>query len=193
MQRRSLCVALVAGLLLAAAPFTSAVPLVFNAVLSAANEVPSNPSTATGFATVTFDIDNHLLTVDVTWAGLTSLPTAAHIHCCAPPGSNASVATQTPTFVGFPSLLSGTYFNTFDTLDAATDNASFIGAGTVAEAEMRLFDNMRDHMTYFNLHTDINRGGEIRGNLSEVPEPATLGLIGAGLLGLVGVARRRHA
>jgi hypothetical protein len=51
---------------------------------------------------------------------------------------------------------------------------------------------MRANLTYFNLHTSANPGGEIRGNLAEVPEPATLGLVGAGLLGLIGFARRRR-
>jgi hypothetical protein len=192
MQRRSLCVALVAGLVLAAAPFASAVPIVFNAVMSAANEVPGNSSTATGFVVVTFDVDAHVLTVDVTWQGLTSLPTAAHIHCCAPPGFNAGVATQVPTFLGFPSLITGSYSNTFNTLMASTYNPAFIVMGDVAGAETRLFDSMRANLTYFNLHTSGNPGGEIRGNLAEVPEPATLGLVGAGLLGLIGFARRRR-
>jgi hypothetical protein len=41
---------------------------------------------------------------------LTSTDTAAHIHCCAPLGTNAGVATTVPTFLGFPlGVTSGTY------------------------------------------------------------------------------------
>ena len=50
---------------------------------------------------------------------------------------------------------------------------------------------------YINIHTGLNAGGEIRGNLvqaSAVPEPSTYAFIaGLGALGLVSTRRRRTA
>ncbi len=45
-------------------------------------------------------------------------------------------------------------------------------------------------LAYINIHTGFAPGGEIRGQISAVPEPGTLGLLGIGLVGL-GAGRRR--
>jgi hypothetical protein len=193
MGRRLMFVALVAGLLLAA-PFASAVTITFSADLSALNENPTNPSPGTGFALVTWDTTLHSLTVDVNFSGLVGTTTASHIHCCAVPPTNAGVATQVPTFLSFPlGVTSGTYFHTFDTLAVATYNPAFITAhgGTVAQAEADLLAGMIAGQTYLNIHTTFRPGGEIRGFLTEVPEPATVLLLGAGL-SAVAVRRRRR-
>src|SRR3974377_912751 len=70
--------------------------------LSAANENPSDPSTATGSAFVT--VDPVALTIDfnVVFSGLTGGDTAAHIHCCIAQGGNTGVATTLPVLSGFP-------------------------------------------------------------------------------------------
>jgi len=44
---------------------------------------------------------------------------------------------------------------------------------------------------YINVHTVTNPGGEIRGQIQVVPIPAAFWLFGSGLLGLVGIARRK--
>jgi hypothetical protein len=70
-----------------------------------------------------------------------SVPAAAHIHCCAPLGTNAIVATLQPAFADFPveplGVTSGTYPpHVLDLTMASSYNPAFITAhgGTVAQA-----------------------------------------------------------
>lgn len=89
----------------------------------------------------------------------------------------------------------GTYDRTFDMLNAASYNAAFITAngGTTATAFSALTAGMFANKSYFNLHTNLYPGGEIRGFLQVVPEPSTYALMAAGLIGLGVVSRRRRA
>jgi hypothetical protein len=59
-------------------------------------------------------------------------------------------------------------------------------------AEARLAQGLADGRAYFNIHTNRNPGGEIRGFLA-LPEPGTLGLIVLGLGTLATATRKRRA
>ena len=91
---------MMAGVLMLPAPAAHAAPMTFTAILSAANEVQTPPvvSPATGLATIVLDPTAHTLQISATFSGLLSNTVAAHIHCCAPVGANAGVATTVPTF-----------------------------------------------------------------------------------------------
>jgi hypothetical protein len=174
-----------------------AVPITFTADLSGANESPPNASPGTGSAVVIFDLATHMLDVNATFSGLLGTTIASHIHCCTTlPGSgNIGVATQVPSFVGFPlGVTSGAYSQTFDTSLASTWNSSFIAAnGTIAKAEAAFGAGLLDGTAYFNIHTLPFPGGEIRGFLvaTSVPEPATIALFGLGLLGFAASHKRK--
>lgn len=161
---------------------------VFATILSGPAEAPPNASPGFGFAVVTFDPVAHILRVEASFSGLLGPTTAAHIHSAtAVAGTGtAGVATQTPTFMGFPTgVTSGVYDATFDTSLAASWNAAYITAngGTTAGAEAALFAGLTGGKAYFNLHTSVFPGGEIRGFLTAVPEPSPLplALLGGGL------------
>jgi hypothetical protein len=143
---------------------------------------------------VSFDPEAHILEVFATFEGLTGATTASHIHCCTTPGTNAGVATAVPTFPGFPiGVMAGSYTMMFSTLSLSTYNPAFVSShgGTVESAEAALLAGLLAGEAYFNIHTTAFPGGEIRANLSELPEPATLTLVGAGLA--AAALRRRRA
>src|SRR6266478_4790112 len=168
MRYVSLALFLMAALMLQAPP-TYAIPITVVANLSGANEVPAVASPGTGLATVILDPTAQTLQVNATFSGLTSNDVAAHIHCCAPLGTNAGVATTVPAFPGFPlGVTSGTYSSVvFDLTQPLIYNPAFVTAqgGTIAGAEAALIAGIQNGQTYFNIHTMTNMGGEIRGQL----------------------------
>jgi hypothetical protein len=162
--------------------------------MSGPAESPPNASPGTGFASAVLDLDTNILTVNATFSGLTGNTTAAHIHglTALPLTSTAGVAVPNGSFPGFPiGATSGTYSQTFDMALASSYSSGFITAngGTVSTAYQAFQTGLSSGRTYFNIHSSTFGGGEIRGFL--VPEPATLGLVGAASLGVL--ARRRRA
>jgi MYXO-CTERM domain-containing protein len=172
----------------------------FDAPLLGANENPPVVSTGQGYALVTFDTTAHTLTVHAGFSDLVGTTTVAHIHCCTVPTGNAGVATYPGTFPGFPAgVTSGTYDSVtpIDLTLAASYTAAFLnnfGGGTPAGAEAALLQGLLDGQAYFNIHSTFSSSGEIRGTLSQVPEPGSFTLAGLALVALAaGYRRRRRA
>ena len=167
------------------------------AVLSGAAEAPPNASLGGGAAVVTFDPGLLTMRLQTTFADLTGNVTAAHIHCCTavPEAGTVGVATQTPTFTGFPQGATfGAYDHTFDMTLASSYNAAFMTAngGTANAAFSALLAGVDSGRAYLNIHSTFAPGGEIRGFLSMVPEPSTYALMLLGLVAVGGLARQQR-
>ena len=161
----------------------------YTGALNGPNENPPVASAGTGTAIVTYDSTAQTLRVEIDFSGLTGNTTAAHIHCCIAAPANVGVATQTPTFSGFPlGVTSGSFDNTFDLTLASSFNAAFVTAngGTPAGAEAALANGLDNGQAYVNIHSSFDAGGEIRSFLAlqgvSVPSTSTAGLAALALL-----------
>jgi hypothetical protein len=182
----------VTGLLLCiASPLAAAALITYSAILDGPSEVPPNASPGTGQAIVKYDSVAHTLAVHVDFSDLVGPTTAAHIHCCVAAPGTVGVATYPGTFPLFPvGVTAGTYDYVVDLTDSASYTAAFrntFGGGTAAGAEAALAFGLDAGQAYFNIHTSVFPGGEIRGffQVQQVPEPQSLALAGMALLALL--------
>lgn len=130
-------VALVAGGSIAKAEMVK-----MKAPLSASTEVPPNNSKGSGNGDFTYDTTSKKLSWTITHKDTTGPVTAGHIHGPAAPGANAGVA-----------------------VPLQNANASPI-KGEATLTDQQAAELMAGRM-YVNLHTDANKGGELRGQITK--------------------------
>jgi hypothetical protein len=110
--------------------------------LKASEETPPNSSAGTGSLTGTYDTDTKKLTWSVTYSGLTGAATAAHFHGPAAPGTAAPV--EVPA--------------------TGVDQNPIVGSAVLTDAQAK---DLLDGKMYFNIHTQANKAGEIRGQVAK--------------------------
>jgi hypothetical protein len=113
--------------------------------MSSANEttLPA-PSTGTGTTTGTYNATKNLLAYSVTWSGLTGPATVGHIHSPALPGATANPLV---------------YF----ILNNNGNSGTASGSITITDAQEA---DLLAGKFYSNIHTSLNSGGEIRGQIA---------------------------
>ncbi|MGN6746991.1 MAG: CHRD domain-containing protein [Xanthobacteraceae bacterium] len=115
----------------------------FKADMNGASEVPPVQSAGKGTVTATYDPATKVLSWEGNFSGLSGPATAAHFHGPAEAGKNAA-----------PEVW----------ISEKGQNLSspFKGQATLTDAQA---DDLQKGMLYANVHTDANKGGEIRGQV----------------------------
>jgi uncharacterized repeat protein (TIGR01451 family) len=121
--------------------------LLFTATLTGAQETPPNNSTATGTATLLLSPDEKSARLSLTFAGLSSGQTAAHVHGPAAPGASASPIVDLP-------------------LGQVSDFPITLTASQVQD--------LKNGLLYINVHSANFTAGEIRGQFGSSPTASTV-------------------
>ena len=132
----------------------------FKATMNAASETTPNSSTGTGTFTATLDTATNIFTYDLTFTGLTSGVNNGHIH------GPAAAAAAGGTTINF-NTLPGAQFS-FGLTSGAGHGVALLTAANQITATIN-GDSLKKllfaSLTYANIHTTTNPGGEIRGQI----------------------------
>jgi len=110
------------------------------ASMNADSEVPPNSSKGTGMLVATYDTTSKTLSWKGSYSGLTGPVTAAHFHSGEPGRNGGAVVPISP------------------------NTTPFEGAATLTDAQAA---ELMAGKWYVNLHTNANKGGEIRGQVTK--------------------------
>jgi len=128
------------GALIFAATPVFADTVAYKADLKGSAEVPANDSKGTGNLDASYDTTSKKLAWTITYSGTTGPATAAHFHGPAAAGANA------PPVVPLSGSLT----------------SPIKGDATLTDAQLA---DLQAGRWYLNLHTDANKGGELRGQV----------------------------
>ena len=135
-----------AALLFCLASAATAQPKVFTVTLTGDEESPPVATTGTGQAQVIIDPTGAVI-VDGIYDNLSSPVTGAHIHGSTRRGANTGVI--------LPLMQTG------------GTSGAFGGMGMLTPGQA---NDLLNGLTYLNVHTMMNGGGELRGQIDSVPE-----------------------
>ena len=154
----------IALLVAASATPTRAAIINLQAVLDGLQEVPPVATLGSGTGMFTLDTGTGDFNYNISFAGLLAPETASHIHK-AQAGVNGGVVFSLP--LGSPK----------------------VGLIVLSPAQQA---DLLAGLYYVNVHSSFRPGGEIRGQISEVPEPASAGLAAIGGLCIAALALIRR-
>ncbi|HKB09583.1 MAG TPA: CHRD domain-containing protein [Vicinamibacterales bacterium] len=143
-----LIVATVVGAAALAMPSNAAAQTVFTATLTGGAQAPVIASPGSGTGAVLLNAGEDEITVNLSFSGLTSAANAAHIHGPGAVGINAGILFP---FTNVPTATSG----------SIPEQTFAITPAQVSDLKAGLY--------YFNVHTGVNPGGEIRGQIGAAP------------------------
>jgi hypothetical protein len=133
------------AVLLSSTKPSQAAPMKFKADMSGASEVPPTTTSGKGALTASYDPATKMLTWEGNFSGLSGPATAAHFHGPAEAGKNAGVVV--------PISEKDKPFT-----------SPFKGSATLTDAQA---GDLEKGMWYVNVHTEANKGGEIRGQVTK--------------------------
>ena len=134
----------------------------YKATLTGAQEVPPVTTSGSGTFNATFDEGSQILSYTLTFTGLTSNATLAHIHGPAASGVNADVLVNFSDVTGGRTItLGGTSGSGSGTINLTS--TSVITATVSGDSLRKLLDSGN---AYVNVHTATNGGGELRGQIT---------------------------
>ena len=132
------------------------------ATMTGSAEVPAVTSSGSGTFTATLDTSTNRLTYNVTYSGLGSNVTLGHIH------GPASTTATSGAILNFATLAGGTFVTgaaAGSATGTVTLNTSTAITATVNGDSLRKL--LLAGLTYVNIHTATNGGGEIRGQITK--------------------------
>jgi CHRD domain/PEP-CTERM motif len=210
-------VAVLASLMLSTTAHANLITLSGNLDASQVVDGGGSTSAATGFGIVTIDTTLFTITTDLSWSGLSGPADRAHLHDApagesrfTPPNDNFFHEllddTSVPLSVQVPCGFAGGGFMTncapttgtaHNVLQLSASDGYAISAippATGFPDFASLVNAFVHDGVYIDMHTQLYPEGEIRGQLlvaASVPEPSSLLLFGSGVLGLLGLIRRK--
>ena len=135
-----------------------------------------------GTGSVTLTLSGLTLSLSGSYSGLTTAMSAGHIHGPGAPGVPASVIYDLINLGVLSGTTSGTYNGSITLVPVVT------GYTTTAQQ----IADLNAGLWYLNIHDSTFPGGEIRGQITLVPEPSSLALLGLGA-GAIALRLRRRS
>ena len=159
-MRRVLTMVGAAVMVLGMAGAANAQTTTFTANLSGSNETPGVVTGAFGTATVTWDNATQTLSWVIDVWNMPSGTNNAHFHVGGP-----GVAGPTVVNIAFPAGIS----NDFRLTGSATSANLLVRADQGIRSLEDFLQSLLGGQTYINIHSQVNPGGEVRGQVLRVP------------------------